>query len=318
MDAFGGDEASQQLQELAADLDMILPSSGYVNPSNEEPIHIAQEEQRLGQDQSLLRGSTTMPSRPGIRREGSVPAPSQPPPAPPPMMEPPQPTDSLSLMQLRSLVREMPKVEPTPYAFEYQDASSLPEEIEEWFAYTTPERANILRAQSCFANEWGVFNGWVSTGDEESSLDWNKASENKRNEFMQTLLRGLMDTDIDRRLEQLEALVYVVLGCWHETAGLEAGNLTLEEASILLEKENEARNTGGYIPPTGNASSEAQKDKVGGAAYSKSGFQLEWLRMNTKMLINNDGLQAVFDTVRTACFREWYNCLPEMTMLSTN
>jgi hypothetical protein len=56
-------------------------------------------------------------------------------------------------MRLRSLVREMPKAEPTPYVFAYKDAATLPEEIEEWFAYTTPERANILRAQSCFATE---------------------------------------------------------------------------------------------------------------------------------------------------------------------
>src|ERR1700761_3924333 len=110
MDAFG-DESSQRLHELAADLDMILPSSGYVDPAKEEalaqtPLDTV-EEQRLGlvdPPQPAPRERINVPARPGLRREGSVPAPSQPPPAPPPPMAepPPQPTDSISLVQLRN------------------------------------------------------------------------------------------------------------------------------------------------------------------------------------------------------------------------
>jgi hypothetical protein len=321
METFG-DGSTERLHELAADLDMILPSSGgYIDPANEEalgqtPLDTV-EEQRLGivePPRPVPRERINLPVRPGLRRDGSMPAPSQPPPAPPPMVEPPaQPTDSLSLMQLRSLVKEMPKAEPTPYAFVYKDAASLPEEIEEWFAYHTPERANMLRAQSCFATEWGVFNNWAFTGDDESPLDWNKASEERRRQFMQRLLDSIRNSDTEKRLEQLEALVYIVLGCWHETAGLEAGSMTLEEASSLLgqnTEETEEQLEEKADPAAEKSEAEKRRDKAVAEQYGKSGFQLQWLKTNTKMLFDIDsGLQTIYDTVRTACIREWYATL---------
>jgi hypothetical protein len=317
METFGEESSTQRLQEPAADLDMILPSSGYVDPANEEdPIQTpldTVEEQRLGlvePPQPVPRERINLPSRPGIRREGSVPAPSQPPPAPPPMAEPPtQPTDSLSLMQLRSLVKEMPRVEPTPYAFVYKDAASLPEEIEEWFAYHTPERANMLRAQSCFATEWGVFNNWAFTGDDESPLDWNKTLEERRRKFMQRLLGSIRTSEPEKRLEQLEALVYIVLGCWHETAGLESGIMTLAEASSLLgqAEDEDIQPQEASEPAAEKSEAEAQRDKAVAEQYAKSGFQLHWLKANTKMVFDIDGaLQTIYDTVRAACMREWY------------
>ena len=331
METFG--DESQRLQEIAAGLDMILPSSGYVAPANEEPSTSQTpldtvEEQRLGvmePPKPMPRERMNLPTRPGLRREGSVPAPSQPPPAPPPppMAEPPPPaTDSLSLMQLRTLVKELPRVEPMPYAFTYKDAATLPEEIEEWFAYTTPERANILRAQSCFATEWGVFNNWAFTGDDESPLDWNKTSEERRQKFMQRLLDGIKSSEIDKRLEQLEALVYIVLGCWHETAGLEkGGTMTLEEASSMLGQPTEIdmdSDTEEDVPDAAPQKSQAEirRDMALQEQYGKSGFQLQWLRTNTKMLLDiKGGLQTTYDTMRTACMRE---CSPDSGKAENN
>ena len=329
METFG--DESQRLQELAADLDMILPSSGYGDPPNEEPP-ISQrpldtvEEQRQGviePPKPMPRERMNVPSRPGLRREGSVPAPSQPPPAPPLMADPPpQATDSLSLMQLKTLVRELPRVEPTPYAFTYKDAATLPEEIEEWFAYTTPERANILRAQSCFATEWGVFNNWAFTGDDESPLDWNKTTEERRQKLMERLLEGIRSPEIDKRLEQLEALVYIILGCWHETAGLEkGGNMTLAEASSLLGQSTEIdmdSDTEEDDPEPAPAKTEAEirREKAMHEQYGKSGFQLQWLKTNTKMLFDiQDGLQTIYDTMRNACTRE---CAPDSGKTENN
>ncbi|KIV98580.1 hypothetical protein, variant [Verruconis gallopava] len=326
METFG-DESTQRLQELAADLDMILTSSDYVDPVNEDTLSHTPldtvEEQRLGlvdAPQTVQRERNNVPARPALRRDGSVPAPSQPPPAPPPPTTdpPPQPTDSLSLMQLRTLVKEMPKVEPTPYAFVYKDAATLPEEIEEWFAYTTPERANILRAQSCFATEWGVFNNWAFTGEDESPLDWTKTSEERRRQFIQRLLDGIKNPDTEKRLEQLEALVYIVLGCWYETAGLETTVLTLEEASSLLSQQGEVANLPESSSETTAEKSEAEKrrDEAVAEQFSKSGLQLSWLKTNTKTLFNIDGaLQTIYDAVRAACLRE---CVPELGKAEVN
>src|ERR1700712_3898433 len=109
----------------------------------------------------LPRDGISLPTRPGMRRDYSVPAPRQPPPPTPPPQLPDlagNPTDSLSLQQLRRLVQELPKVEPTPYAFTYQDAATFAEELQEWFTYSIEERARISKAQSSFSQEWGSYN----------------------------------------------------------------------------------------------------------------------------------------------------------------
>jgi hypothetical protein len=226
-------------------------------------------------------------------------------------------------MQLKSLVREMPKIEPTPYAFTYKDAATLPEEIEEWFAYTTPERANILRAQSCFATEWGVFNNWAFTGDDESPLDWNKTTEERRQKFIQRLLDGIRSPEVEKRLEQLEALVYIVLGCWHETAGLEkGGTMTLEEASSMLgmqptEIDLDSHSEDGIAQPVPEQTeAEIRREKAMAEQYGRSGFQLQWLKTNTEMLFDlEDGLSTIYETVRAACTRE---CSPESGKVENN
>lgn len=320
-----GHGSDERFKEFAADLDMILPSSGFADPADEEaapntPLDIV-EEKRLGlaaAQPSPSRQAFAMPMRPQLRRDGSATIPLQPPPAPPPSTEPPPPpTDSLSLLQLKSLVREVPRVEPTPYAFVYQDAQSLPEEVEEWFAYTTPERANILRAQSCYATEWGLFNDWSL--DDDSSQDWTKTPKEKRREFIASLLRGLQEPNIERRLEQLEALVYIVLGCWHETAGLEAHSLTLSEASTLLTKGKTDSRIGTHKKDedsSDKSQAEVQREKAIAEQYNRSGFQIRWLKNNTRMLLGIPGsLQAIYDAARSSFLRE---CSPNPSKIENN
>jgi hypothetical protein len=331
-------ESSRRLRELANDLDMILPSNEAVDPTEEDytndtPLDTV-EEQRLGLIDVVPAPSPQErlppPGRPPMRRDGSVPPPSQssfsafsssslapPPPAPTSLADnnegPGNPTDSLSLMQLRRLVTEMPRVEPTPYAFVYQDAASLPEELEEWFAYSVEERARILKAQSSFAAEWGAHNNWVFTGDEEGALDWMKTSAEKRMEFMKKLLVGLQDADLDKRLRQLEALVYLVLGCWHETAGIPLAAHSRESSwGSDISGKGKGKEKGEpsepqFTPPSSEADSspDATRRKAIRAAYIKSGLQMEWIKKNIIMLFETKGLQPIFDTVRNACLREW-------------
>jgi hypothetical protein len=313
MDAFSdADEASQSqsLQEFTANLDMILPPSELADARSEDntmqPFRDTAEQ--LLNEPSLLSQqngiSLSTGGRPLLRREASAPPPSQPPPpapAPPEMNElSGNSTDSLSLMQLRRLVTEMPKIEPTPYAFSYQDAATLPEELEEWFAYSNEEKANILRAQSSFDAEWRAYNNRAFTGDQDESLDWRTTPPEKRREYMSKLLRGLEEKDLAKRLRQLEALVYLCLGCWKETAGLKSRNYTHSASpSFSKTKSPDMADSKPVISP------EAQREKAVKTMYSRSGVQLDWLKTNILMLFGIKALQPIFDVARSACLREW-------------
>lgn len=227
----------------------------------------------------------SLPSRPGLTRGNSVPTQPPlhlPPPAPPQQPPPDTPSDSLSLSQLQSLVKQggLPTVEPTPYAFAYDDAASLEEELEEWFTYAVEEQAMLLKAQASFALEWSAFNGLNETSYTEGGLDWNRASEEQHSTFVQHLLRGVREEEPNERLKRLEALVYVLLGCWHETAGL-----TKERA-----KGAEA------------ADEESAETKCS-SAYEKSGRQVDLILRNVRLLADSNGIQTLVDVLRTSCMR---------------
>jgi hypothetical protein len=236
----------------------------------------------------LARDRVALPARPPLKRDKSAPLPTPqhlPPPAPPaPPVDSAAPTDSLSLMQLRRLVNEMPRLETTPYAFEYQDASSFPEEIEEWFSYAVEEQAMILKTHSTFYQEWLAFNKVASAGKApaDGRLDWSKSDDTQRQAFVGQMLSGLEHGD--SRLKCLESLTYIVLGCWHETAGL---TTSLEGLSDDDSKSAESN------------------DYEYGTNYTNSSLQLEWIKRNVRDIIDGGGLQKIFDTLRFCCQRAW-------------
>ena len=45
----------------------------------------------------------------------------------------------MSVAQLRSIVTNLPKLEPKAYAYSYEETRTFPEELEEWFQYTEYE-----------------------------------------------------------------------------------------------------------------------------------------------------------------------------------
>ncbi|GME27068.1 N1221-like protein [Neofusicoccum parvum] len=231
-----------------------------------------------------------LPTRPGLRREKSAPAPQRlPPPAPPapPFESGHQPTDSLSLLQLKKLVVDMPKVEPTPYAFEYEDAASFECEIEEWFSYSVEEQAMLLKAQSSFVEEWvALSDGTLSNlaAYEQGEMDWCKAEPALRDQLARKLIGNLAQPDKETRLRSLEALVYIALGCWHETAGL-----SKTEPGAPAEGE-----------PTSPANDADQPSN-----YVKSDVQIDWIRNGVQMIHECDGINPIFDVARAACLREF-------------
>lgn len=230
----------------------------------------------------------SLPARPGLRRENSIPTPAPlhlPPPAPPaPPQESGQQTDSLSLMQLRRLVNDIPKVEPTPYSFTYEDASSFEDELEEWFTYSVEEQAMLLKAQASFAHEWGAFNGLDGSSYEEGGMEWAKSTSVQHKEFVQFLLSVIKLPDPVSRLKKLEALVYILLGCWHESAGIPVTNTDADSTS----SETTSATNGLPVPEP---------------SYEKSGLQVQLIRRNILLLIECEGLQIIVDIMRSSCLR---------------
>jgi hypothetical protein len=244
------------------------------------------------QQQGLLRDETvdppsgqgganvSLPARPGLQRENSVPTPAPlhlPPPAPPA-----PPSDSLSLIQLKQLVSE--KVEPTPYSFRYEDASSLEDELEEWFSYSVEEQAMLLKTQVSFAHEWGSFNGLVGASYDEGEMEWTKSTSIQHKEFVQSLLGAIKLPDPVSRLKKLEALVYILLGCWHESAGIPIPNKNVE-------------------PTIAEGEGSSNEDPVPPSTWEKSGLQVQLIRKNVNLLIECGGLQTMVDVMRSACLR---------------
>ena len=158
------------------------------------------------------------PRRPELRRDGSAPPPPlQPPPPAPVQQNVDRQSESLSLAQLRRLMQEMPKVEQPAYAFEYADAQSFVEEIEEWFQYNEFDQAMLLGMKSSFAHRWHDF-----CEDQPSSFQqpsWIDAPDDARRSFMNQALKGLQDSELFARIEALEAICYTLTGVWGVTAG---------------------------------------------------------------------------------------------------
>ncbi|KAF2454439.1 hypothetical protein BDY21DRAFT_352876 [Lineolata rhizophorae] len=248
-----------------------------------------------GHKPALPTDRVSLPTRPSLRRDKSVPSSPQqlpPPPAPipppsqqQPHMDPGNPENSLSLMQFRRLVAEMPKVEPTPYAFEYTDASSMPEELEEWFTYGVEERARVFKTLISFKGEWEEYHDvWAMVDGPyfKGKMDWSKADEAERATFVERLLRRVHDTNMAVRLTNLEALTYLMFGAYQETAGAD------RESTAPADQAD-----GGAVH----------------SAYRTSPLQIQWIRRNAKLIFNASGLQTIYDIMRSACLRE---CMTSM------
>lgn len=148
---------------------------------------------------------TSVPmGRPQLQRNQPAPPPPHQPPPPPS----PNPNDSLSLMQLRRIVTEFPKVDPTSYAFTYADTATFEEEVDEWFSYNDAEYKRLQKARDTFERRWRKVSEkpWLESGDCQK--------------FVQREVNGLHATDLRRRCKSLQTVLHIVLGVWDETAGI--------------------------------------------------------------------------------------------------
>ncbi|KAI9827996.1 MAG: hypothetical protein M1819_006839 [Sarea resinae] len=236
--------------------------------------------------------SLPLPARPQLRRDQSQPPPAQQlPPVPQQAQQaqqaqqeqPGNPTDSLSLMQLKRIVTDMPKYEPTPYAFVYEDTAPFPEELEEWFSYGAEEQEGLVRAQTTFEARWQEFNADIESPNENAS-SWIRAEESRRKKFVGKQVADLEHPDIFRRGQSLESILYIVLGAWRETAGRKIDDQDDEEPLI---EEGESK--------------ETKADE----AYATTGLQKKWMIIGSELVYGNMGVQPIFDVMRGACLRGW-------------
>ncbi|KAL2760532.1 hypothetical protein ACRALDRAFT_2095625 [Sodiomyces alcalophilus JCM 7366] len=168
--------------------------------------------------------------RPPLQRDQAIPPVAPAPPAPPmPSPQPSntqEPTDSLSLVQLRKIVAEFNKVEPIAYDFVYEDMGPLEEEIDEWFVYQHAQWACLNAAQAAFESQWELHQGQTS---------WDEAGESVKHNFVRECLDGVGGEDAAERLDAIKPLVYLVLGRWATTASSvtvkEHGNTKLKSVA---------------------------------------------------------------------------------------
>lgn len=163
------------------------------------------------------------PPRPLLRRDASAPPPppSQPPPAPPAQVLPEGHTDSLSLPQLKQLVRQFPKMEARAYDFHYSDSQDFATEIEQWFRYTEQDQALVLCSRDTFEQLWKTWYRRRSNdlGAKDPS-EWLSVEQSTRQHFLRHCIVTELSSDVGQRVETLECLTFLLLGVWSFTSGL--------------------------------------------------------------------------------------------------
>lgn len=163
-------------------------------------------------------GNIKPSARPELRRDSAAPPPPRQPPPPAPVQQNgEEPADSLSLGQLRRIVQELPKLEQPAYAFKYADSQPFPDELDEWFQYSEPDRIMLLGTKVSFEYNWKSFCARECSSPGE--ISWLSANHNLRKSFIEQMLHGFHNSDLFARIESLEAVCYAMLGVWGLTAG---------------------------------------------------------------------------------------------------
>ena len=177
--------------------------------------------------------------RPQLQRNQPQPPPPHQPPPPPSPQQANNPNDSLSLMQLRRIVTEFPKVDPVSYAFTYNDTATFEEEVDEWFSYNDAEFKRLHRAKDTFERRWKKFSG----------KPWLEAAREQHEKFVKQEVDDLRDVDLRRRCKGLQTILHIILGVWDETAGMKAAESERpkdrgkEEAEELKDRAEGVENT---------------------------------------------------------------------------
>jgi hypothetical protein len=151
--------------------------------------------------------------RPQLQRDQPQPPPPHQPPPPPAPQQVGNPTDSLSLMQLKRIITEFPRAEPIAYAFEYSDTASYAEEIDEWFSYNDAEFTRLRNARESFGRQWSKASG------HKDGWKFSESSEDRRKDFVKQEITAIRSDDLEQRCRGLRSILHIILGNWDESAG---------------------------------------------------------------------------------------------------
>lgn len=236
-----------------------------------EPSSVLDEQDQVASSSGNARST----GRPGLARDAA---------APPPPMQPPPPApgqnavelapDSLSLAQLRRIVQDIPRVEQQAYAFRYADTQPFPEELDEWFQYSGPERTLFIICNTSFHLAWQNF-------CHEHSVDVNSSYLDADREFQKSFLRHhftkLQDLKLDLRahIQALEVICYALCGVWKLTAGKSVDDYP--EAPATEEEKETPR--------------------------SKS-LQIKWIVENVLLIYECDGISKLYEYMRSVYDKE--------------
>lgn len=266
---------ADEVDESGADISTISPTDA---PEAEftERIESRRAHDAQSSTKTLANAVPSPPkvaNRPILRREGSAPPPPQqaPPPTPPPRQEEQRnPTDSLSLLELKKLVTDLPKLDPTAYAYDYSETRSFPEELEEWFSYTEEERYMLLRANQSFDEKWEQAQAEQPVSSDKA-LQWQDVTREDRESFLVGAIQALQNPEISSRVKSLECLSYVALGVWGDTAGVEKED-QISDRMTADQKWLDSSNT-------------------------KPKLQLKWISNGTRMLCELNAVQKLVDVL---------------------
>lgn len=223
---------------------------------------------------AYTKDTVRSPVRPTLRRDGSAPPPPSqpPPPAPSTPFTPGNPTDSLSLPQLKQLVNQFPKVEQRAYAFQFADAQSFGEEVEEWFQYDEQDRHMLLSSRDSFESRWKFFCGIQRNSSDEFKRAWAddeplwlEVEPQYRPQFVLLVARELQNADVQVRVTFLESMVYILCGTWGLAAGLESGD--------------------GQAIPNADEKKHDEKDRT---------MQIEWMHRGADLVIHSSALDDLY------------------------
>jgi hypothetical protein len=183
-------------------------------------------------------------------------------------------------MQLRRIVTDFPKIDPTSYAFTYSDTATFEEEVDEWFSYNDAEFQRLHRAKETFERRWRKFAGKA----------WSEADQEAREKFVKQETGGLLATDLRRRCKSLQTMLHIILGVWHETAG------KAEEAVESKGKEREVEEE------TSSSRNESVKPRPKTKATK---LQLDHMKSGILLTAEAGGIKHLFQVMQDAFNRLW-------------
>lgn len=215
--------------------------------------------------------------RPQLQRNQPQPPPPHQPPPPPSLQQANGPNDSLSLMQLRRIVTEFPKSDPTSYAFMYSDTATFEEEVDEWFFYNEAEFKRLHRAKDTFERRWKKFAG----------KPWLETDKEQQERFVQQEIKDLRDADLRRRCKGLQSILHIILGVWHETAGMTPTEEAPKDNEKELSHESSNEANGSAKPET--------KPKT-----KATETQLEYMKEGILLIAEAEGIAFLYQVMQDA------------------